>query len=283
MDNGSITVGDLPREFMDDVGRGLGDYSVALFARVKDRKANGFSPIGSGVLVRRGSLFGILTAHHCLHKPGPEMRLGPSGSDMLYLALRGGRGVMVQPQDVIKHPLVTPQSEEFGPDLAFIEFPPGERLASLKAVGSFWSLDLPPSEIIEAFGLVGTPIVRIGFPGFHYHTRTDGNSAHHEIRHMAYFFSIAEGDVFEREGWDYVESTCYYGDSHELPPSFAGLSGGPVWGMQLRRDKAGGQFSLTRSALVGITFYQTGMNNRERRLRSHFIKSIYELAWGSLR
>jgi hypothetical protein len=281
MNSEHLKVGDLPRSFMDDAGRTFADYSVAL-GYLRDGKTDGFHPNGSGVLVSRRSRFGILTARHCLHDPGPEVRLGPTGTDTLFLALRGGRGLVVQPQDVIEHLLVTPQSEEFGPDLTFIEVLPGERLASFKAIGSFWSLDQDPVQIMEGFGTIGTPNASIGFPAFHHDTKFNGNSFHHTARHMAYYFAIGKGDVFERDGWDYLESTCYYGGSHELPPYFKGVSGGPVWGMQLRRDKADGHFSLVRSALIGITFYQTAIQNSECRLRAHFIKSIYNLAWRNL-
>jgi hypothetical protein len=67
--------------------------------------------------------------------------------------------------------------------------------------------------------------------------------------------------------------------AESLPPSFVGVSGGPVWGMQLQEDKNGGQIKIKDSALIGITFYQSTKVNNKRRLRAHFIKSIYELAW----
>lgn len=275
------TVGDLPRSFMDETGRMLGDYSVAL-GYMRDGKTDGFHAIGSGVLVSRGSRFGILTARHCLHSPGLDVRLGPSGSDKLFLVIRGGRGLVVQPQDVVEHLLVMPQSQEFGPDLAFIEVLPGERLASFKAIGSFWSLDKNPVEIMEAFGTIGTPLASIGYPGLYYDTKINGNSIHHTVHHMTYYFAIGKDDVFERDGWDYIESTCYYGPLHELPTSFQGVSGGPVWGLHIRKDKEDGHLTVLRSALIGITFYQTAIQNDERRLRAHFIKSIYDLAWKNL-
>jgi hypothetical protein len=276
-----LTVGDLPRSFMDETGRMLGDYSVAL-GYMRDGRTDGFHAIGSGVLIQRGGRSGILTARHCLHSPGLDVQLGPSGKDTLLLVLRGGNGLVVQPQDVVEHHLVTPQSPEYGPDLAFIEVMPGPRLASFKAIGSFWSLDKNPAEIISAFGTIGTPLASIGYPGLYYDTIICGSTVHHTVHHMTYYFAIGKGDVFERDGWDYIESTCYYGPSHELPISFQGVSGGPVWGMQIRKDKGDGHLSVLRPALIGITFYQTAIQNDERRLRAHFIKSIYDLAWQNL-
>jgi len=274
-------VGDLPRSFMDETGRMLGDFSIAL-GYMRNGRTDGFHAIGSGVLVTRAGRFGILTALHCLHSPGLDVRLGPSGCDRLFLVLRNGRGLVVQPQDVVEHQLVTPQSQEFGPDLAFIEVLPGERLASLKAVGSFWSLDKNPAEIMEHFGTIGTPVASIGYPGLYYDTRISGDSLQHKIHHMTYYFAIGKDAIIERDGWDYIENTCYYGPSHELPATFEGVSGGPVWGMHIRKDKADGHLTVLRSALIGISFYQTAIENDERRLRAHFIKSIYDLAWRNL-
>jgi hypothetical protein len=276
-----LTVGDLPRAFMDATGRMLGDFSIALGYMRKGR-TDGFHAIGSGVLVTRGSRFGILTALHCLHSPGLDVRLGPSGSDRLFLILRNGRGLVVEPQDVKEHQLVTPQSEEFGPDLVFIEVLPGERLASFKAIGSFWSLDKSPVEIMGSFGTIGTPVASIGYPELYYDTKINGDSIQHKVHHMTYYFAIGKDAVIEKAGWDYIENTCYYGPSHELPATFKGVSGGPVWGMHISKDKGDGHLTVLRSALIGITFYQTAVQNDERRLRAHFIKSIYDLAWRNL-
>ncbi|HEX3716507.1 MAG TPA: hypothetical protein VH595_00945 [Verrucomicrobiae bacterium] len=272
---------DLPSNFKETLVKEFGDYSVAL-AYMKDGKATGFYPTGSGVLVRRENRFGILTARHCIHKPGPEIGLGPSGKDTLLLILRDGRGIQVKAHEVFEHHLANPHSLEFGPDLTFIEIVAGDRLDTFKAISSFWSLNQNPNEIYTAFGKVGTPIARIGFPGLDYQTTIDGNSIEHTVRHMAYFFVIQKGDVFERAGWDYIESTCWYGGAEKLPGTFKGVSGGPVWGMQLSKDEETGQFCLVKSALIGINFYETGIQNDEQRLRGHFIKSIYEVAWRDL-
>ncbi|HEY1718818.1 MAG TPA: hypothetical protein VGH42_11085, partial [Verrucomicrobiae bacterium] len=267
--------------FMSETGHTLADYSVAL-GYSENIQGKKFNPIGSGILVRKGNRFGILTARHCIHEPGPELRLGPSGSDVLILVLQRGRNLLVQAQDVIEHPLAIPKSEEYGPDLAFIEVLPGERLNSLKAIGSFWSLDKDPDKIASSFGKLGTLLATIGFPGVHYNTKIDGNTIRHQIRHMAYYFIIGPGDVFERDGWDYIENMCDYSPSSELPASFAGMSGGPIWGLHFDVDEVNEQFKLTEFALLGVSFYQTAIENNERKLRAHYINSIYNLAWKNL-
>lgn len=281
MDAKRLTIKDVPGKFMSETGQTLADYSVAL-GYSKDTRGKQFTAIGSGVLVHKGTRFGILTARHCVEKPGPEIHLGPTGGDVLFLVLQRGRSVLVQPQDAIKHSFVIPKSIEFGPDLAFIEILPGERLNSIKAVGSFWNLDKDSSQIAASYGKLGTLLATIGFPGIHYNTKIDGNTIRHQIRHMAYYFINGPADTFERDGWDYIENMCDYGPSSELPLSFAGMSGGPMWGLHFDVDEKNEQFTLAGFALLGISFYETAIENDMRKLRAHYIKSIYDLAWRHL-
>jgi len=269
------------RKFMDDAGRSLADFSVA-FGYSKKGNAYRFNAIGSGVLVKRGNRFGILTARHCVHHPGPELQLGSFDGDTLYLVLQRGRGIVVQSQDVIERPLVTPTSKEFGPDLAFIEILSPTLLGSIKAIGSFWSLDKNPSKIAEDFGKIGDPFVFTGFPGVHQETKIEGNTVRHNIKHMTYYYKIAQDSIRDNDGWDYIEGNCWYGKKSELPETFGGVSGGGVWGLKASFNETNGLLKLTDYALVGIAFLETPIKNKKRRLRAHFIKSIYDLAWKEL-
>ena len=141
---------------------------------------------------------------------------------------------------------------------------------------------LPISKIASSFGKIGTLLATIGFPGIHYDTKRDGNTIRHQIKHMAYYFIIGPGDTFERDGWDYIENMCDHSPTSELPESFAGLSGGPMWGLHFDVDEAAEQFKLTDFALLGISFYQTAIEGEQRKLRAHYIKSVYGSAWKHL-
>ena len=72
---------------------------------------------------------------------------------------------------------------------------------------------------------------------------------------------------------------CDYSPSSELPKSFGGMSGGPMWALHFEVDEANEQFKLSDFALIGISFYQTAIENEQRKLRAHYIRSIYEVAW----
>jgi hypothetical protein len=87
----------------------------------------------------------------------------------------------------------------------------------------------------------------------------------------------------ERDGWDYIHSKCLYCDENDLPLSFEGTSGGGIWALQLLKSKATGKLSVGRSALVGVSLYQTRLDTAIRYVRGHFIKSIYDVMWRSQR
>ena len=271
-----LTVGDMPESFRTGVlMKAFADYSVAL-GRVKDGKT---SWLGSGVLVRKGNRYGILTAHHCLHACSPPIELGSFQGDTMQFLAYPGRSIQVQPQELVEHPLGIPREDEFGPDLTFIEILSAERLGTFKAVGTFWSLDKEPSDILKQFGQPLMPAASVGFPEVHYNTIQEDNRTRVQLRHMIYDNAIKEGAVFEKDGWDYLDSGIWYPGDANLPTSFAGMSGGPVWGMELRHHKSDGHINIEKHALIGITFYEIFRKGDEGRLRAHFIKSIYDVAW----
>lgn len=271
-----MTVGEMPESFTQGVLlRAFSDYSVAL-GRVKDGKTIW---LGSGVLVRKGKRFGILTAYHCLHACSPEVQLGSHGGDRMCFLINPGKGIFVQPEELLEHKLAVPKEDQLGPDLTFIEILSPERLGTFKAAGTFWSLDRQSSEVLKEFGQPLMPAASVGFPEVHYNTVIEGNKTRVQLRHMIYDNAIKDGATFEKDGWDYLDSTIWYPGDPTLPASFAGMSGGPVWGMDLLHHKSDGHITIEKHALIGITFYEVFRKGDEGRLRAHFIKSIYDMAW----
>ncbi len=273
-----VPLGALPNEFLEIVKSEFVPYSVAL-GRVIGNDASTFVPLGSGTLVKKCGRVGILTARHCLHACSPEIHVGPNGQDSLLLVLARGRNLMLPPNALLEHPLTKPKSEEYGPDLTFLEIIPGASLGWVSAFGSVWSLDRNHEQILQEFGIIGTGLASIGYPELDCSTTIDGNDIYRINKHMAFLNSIGAHDIHEKDGWDYIESKCDFSTSPNLPMSFAGVSGGPIWAMQIRKHEVDGHLSIERSALVGVTFYQTEFKDRVRYLRGHFVKSIYDLAW----
>ena len=274
--NNYLKFTDVPRSFREKIGYELADYSVAL-GYAEDAKATKFEIFGSGVLVRKGNRFGVLTAHHCVHK----LRLGSFDSDTLFLVLKRCHRVVLLPIILVKHALAIPKANK-EPDLAFIEILPSPQLGSIRAIASFWPLDETHFNISKGFVGIEKPFTVIGFPGAYHQTNIEGNTTHKIIKHTAFFYAIGQDSIRERDGWDYIEANNRYGGKNELPKSFEGVSGGPVWGLQISRDETNGELSLKTFSLIGIAFLQIRISKQELRVRAHFIKSIYDLAWRSL-
>ena len=250
-----IKFSDVPRGFMEETGYMLADYSVAL-GYVKSAKGSKPEIFGSGVLVHKGNHFGVLTAHHCVDNPDADFRFGSFGGDKLLLVLKRSHFIALPPEILIRHAFGIPKENIMEPDLAFVEILPSPQLGSIMAINSFLSLDKNPLEVEREFGKIEMPFTVVGFPGVYHQRRAEGKNTRQIIKHMAYFYTIGPKSVRARDGWDYIEAKNWYSRNHELPDSFKGVSGGPVWGLQIKKDKNDGHLSLKKFSLIGIAFLQ---------------------------
>jgi hypothetical protein len=274
-----VEYSEVPLIFMEETGYTLADYSVGL-GYYDDEKATIPQIFGSGVFVTRGNRFGILTAHHCIHPPGPNLNLGNFGGHRLALITKaaGKRYVIVPPEIVQKHALGVPDDETNEPDLAFIEISQCPFLDSLKAMVSFWPLTRKNLSKAKRLKKINMPFTVIGFPG-HYQKRIAGTPSRLQIAHKAYFYSIIRGGVSKRNDWDYVTANNVYYEGHTLPPTFAGVSGGPVWALEVHGNRGDLNFVLADFCLVGIAFFQIPLPNSGMQIKAHFMDSIYSKAW----
>lgn len=200
---------DVPRSIDVEISQALIDYSVAV-CRVRDNNPNTFTPLGSGTFVVREGMHGILTAHHCLHRCSPEVRTGADGKDTLLLFVTRSRCVILNPQDTRERPLGIPDSEDFGPDLTFVEILPEPKLDLLKAIVSFWNVDEKHWSLAIDVSSNRPCIVIAGFPEIDYQTTIDGTAVHHKLMHTVFIGALGEGDISEQGKWDYLKSRCEY-------------------------------------------------------------------------
>jgi hypothetical protein len=273
-----LQLGDMPSDFRDVLMREFVPYSVGL-GRVSEDDHKLFTSLGSGTLVKKGTHIGILSAQHCLTACSPRVRVGPNGKDSLLLILRDARGVQLRPEDMIEHRLVTPLSADYGPDLVFVEIAPSEKLQRILSVASVWSLDRDHDKILKEFGEIGSMVASLGIPEELCRTQLNGNAFHRTSFHLTVSYVIHQDSISVRNGWDYIDNKCVYSESSALPQSFAGFSGGGIWSVQIHRSKSTGLLSAGKAALVGVSFYETPIENDVRYVRGHFVRSIYDLAW----
>jgi hypothetical protein len=269
-----LRLGDMPREFQEILAREFVPYSVGM-AWVSSQAKHTFAPFGSGTLVKKNGHTGVLTARHCVK----QMRHTSAGYDTVVLVLRDARAVYLAPDSLFEHKLTIPLTAEYGPDLDFLEIAPCEQRQTISAVASIWSLDREIDALLTNFATEGSLLVSGGFPEERCKTTPISGGFRRVAYHLAYSNVIQKGDIIEKDGWDYIQSTCFYCDENDLPQSFGGTSGGGIWGVQVHRNEDTGKFSIGKSALVGVSFYQTERENNLRYVRGHFIKSIYDKAW----
>ena len=276
-----IQITQIPNAIHQEVGRTLGDYSVAI-ARCRNDDPNRFGLVGSGTCVVRNGVRGILTAHHCLHACSPEITLGGSSTEDLYFVLQNGRGVLVPSSELIETPLGRPAKKHgygsHGPDLTFITIPPGPRLSSFSAVNSFWSLNKDPKEVIQNF-CAGLPyITNMGYPEESHRITLRRNVIDLDVTRMSFFGVLNPRQISSHGRWDYVETVCSRRYGGRLPTTFRGVSGGGIWAIKLRLKGENG-IVIEDFCLVGVSFFERQIDSDQRAIKGHFIRSIYDSAW----
>ena len=98
---------------------------------------------------------------------------------------------------------------------------------------------------------------------------------------MAFISDMSDCHIKDIDGWDYIKSDCNYMRAQGLPRSFAGLSGGGIWSIKLKFNETTKEWDIHDFALIGMTFYESPIENDARFLRGHFIDSIYNRAWSN--
>lgn len=269
-----LRVGDIPVDFRAALMREFVPYSVGM-GWVSSKTKQLFTPFGSGTLVRKDGAVGVLTAQHCVK----QMQRESAAHDRVVFLLRDSRAVYLPPDSLIERRLTCPLTEEYGPDLGFIEIAPCDQLQTILAIASVWSLDRDIDTLLREFAGEGSLLASLGFPEEKCRTTSLPDGFRRVAYHLTSAHVIERGNITERDGWDYIQSKCFYCDENDLPQSFGGTSGGGIWSMQVLKSEATGKLSIGKSALVGVSFYQTKLDDNVRYIRGHFIKSIYDGLW----
>jgi len=277
----SIDLIEIPRSVDKEISAAILLYSVGIFRHI-GADGNTFRLLGSGTLVQRGSRYGILTADHCIHRCNPPVRLGVPSNQRLYFVLRGSRTISASTDELFEHRLAPadPKRPSRGPDLTFIEIPPGERLSRFRAFSNFCPLDRDPEILLQEFAVPGRCFVCFGVPEVDQNiTIRNDHLVFNEGKFQA-FMGILKDIPRHRSKWDYTQIAADYVSSPTLPVSFAGVSGGGFWGIKIRRR--GEVYDIEDYQFMGVAFYQTPVRKGRRYVRGHFVRSVYSTAWRML-
>jgi hypothetical protein len=240
-------------------------YSVTL---LRIAEGDNFEHSGSGTLVKAHGEYFVLTAAHCISEKSLARCRKIAGFRQIGLVIEKGAHRFTMP--IVHQPIVLagPESAPYGPDLAFLPIPP-PLVGTLQARKMFYNLDKPREELLSAkpdldlglWAFVGTPASA---------SSLDGSPI---ILGQTVFFQMPTRQ-YEKGDFDYLE----IGLSREdpvCPPSFAGVSGGGVFRIDITGDAKGPWDFGDAPILEGCAFYE---KYRERFLfvRCHGRQSIYQ-------
>lgn len=244
----------------------LADASVAHFtvgfARHPPLRDAG-NCFGSGILVRYRKVAGILTCAHVVEQARDQ------GS--IAIVANGVRdsqkqSITVQFQSLRYHVVRGSGPEEVGPDLGFVQLPV-ITMSALQAIGSTLNLDVQQERFKQPLqspyfmeACCGSVGEMMGQP--------EEKPSHTELENTIMLIGGQISDLSSSTGYDRLRFT----PGGIVPPkSYAGMSGGGVWRLGLRRDEASG-LSVEDRRLIGVAYYQTA----ERFIIGHGKISIYE-------
>jgi hypothetical protein len=214
---------------------------------------------GCGTLVESGGKQFILTAAHCAEalSTWPKIDLG--------------LGEYVHSFNFPNEsPAITLKGKEFGewgPDLAYLPIP-AAAVADLRARKVFCNLDRSeramllenPDTHLGLWAVVGAPAL------------TSSLDQHHlQLSQTAFFVQIAK--TYRRNRYDYLDMALPVG-RQGIPPSFAGVSGGGLWQIDILRDPDGQWFSKDAPHLEGVAYYENH-DQQSFVVRCHGRRSIY--------
>jgi len=268
----SFDLSGLPEDFRNQSRIAVGTYSVPIVV-------NG-ELCGSGTLIRCGDTYGILTAHHVVK----QLDFTANSDKKLYLSVADfPHRLTFEMRNLASITIAEPVSDESGPDMAFIKFPPSAPLGEIKARKSFLDISVvPETKLQESLYDDGLWIV-VGFPGQLVASVGVSSSSTPAVCFRRIAFGVEQVVRSEFGEFDYLEILLDCPVKRWSLSSFGGMSGCGVWRVPIYRDGETKEFLYRNCYLAGIAFYQTEEADNSRRLRCHGGRSIFVQGLKSLR
>ncbi|MCR6654683.1 MAG: hypothetical protein NVV63_02480 [Opitutus sp.] len=258
-----LFLGDLPEELRFEASQRLEPFTTIL----------GWPGelVGSGTFVRVNGRSGILTAAHVwdhLYENREKNR------EITLLVARGFHSFSVPVNLCTPHLSIERKTDEWGPDIQFIELPP-HKASQIAATKSFAEISaLADKRFATASSDVGFGCI-MGFPA-EQSKRTDYGPDKVALELRGGFLSGIENETVRGE-FDYVE-TLATPDVTDQPKSFGGVSGAGLWRVTLRLKKGRpiGEAEIDPDfALAGVAFYEEPTPNGGKLIRYHGPRTIY--------
>lgn len=238
------------------------------------------SLIGSGTFITVGNIAGILTAEHVV-TPLDDASFSGSPKFLGLVIQKQIHKYTIERNHIRIHKIAKGTDDSEGPDLAFIGIPLAKQ-GTLRAEKSFYDLQRdrnrmlssPPKLNLGVWAICGAPEVET----------INGKSTQglklKGFKSNCFFGGVSR--TYDIGKFDYLEIQARYDFHPDLPESFGGISGGGVWQIPLVKN-SNGEIKPQEYLLSGIVFYQTEKSDSRRLLKCHSRKSIYDIAYGSIK
>lgn len=226
-------------------------------------------PLGSGTLVRIGSVAGIITAAHVWNSIVTKKleRVGfyqnPSRRKEIQSAVE-------QVSLLSELAIECAPYDELGPDIAFIKLSPSKAM-TLESLGTFINID---KHLATVAALNATDIYRAdAVAGLV--AELDKTVTMHgkgKVIKLKGLINIGTANKIDdgRDGFDRFEFIPQPEHGFKLPTSYGGTSGGGLFRTYLGSDR------IARVALLGVAFWETKVDGKADKIVCHGPNSIYE-------
>jgi len=261
----------------NDCTRMFLNYTVPLYAYENNEgKPKNIRAIGTGTLIKVGTRYGILTAHHVVHRIVPKLDLHENSDHVLILLMIVDGEYLKIPGGIITEiEIGTPLIDEFGPDLTFLSIPVGNELGTLKAKKTFWSLN-GNLDVLKKYQFnKKTMLCTMGSPGIYQDINQVRPS---EIRidsgTFGYFGTHEFSVMHLVNSLEFIDTSIDYDFNPALPRSFGGVSGGGLWAFRIGPN-SDGEREMNNMMFCGVAFYQCDTIDNKTSIRHHFGYSFY--------
>lgn len=261
-------LGQIPRALLEEAGRCVDPYVTAL--------GWPHQHVGGGTFARINGRPGILTAGHVWDAIDREREQYP----LLHLLVaRDTHRYTVPVSHLVTHLRLKRHSDDWGPDLQFIEVPPlvAARIAVAK---SFVEISARADRWLKVAQQTDGFVFVAGFPAEETVTTPSGDPTEPNVELRGGLITAVDRAV-KNGDFDYLETTADYGSAMALPTTFGGVSGAGLWRFFLEQGEDGSDMATARLssdfALAGVAFYEERSSDSKMTLRYHGPESIFRI------
>jgi hypothetical protein len=223
--------------------------------------------LGSGTFIRIGDISGIITAQHVTQLIEPSYELG-----LIVIEQEHKFTIPYQHLSIVN--LADGITPGQGPDLSFVRLHPNTA-AQISPYKSFWNLaadkdimlTAPPALDAGAWFVCGTPDEL---------TQMEPSATGRgQVVSLGGYCGVGGPESeYETDGYDYLDMTVEYKEGENIPTSFGGISGGGLWQVKLKGERAD-QLEPIQYLYSGVPFYQSALRDNRRIIKCHGRRSIY--------